>query len=128
MRKKRLGIISICLLLALFLEGCTSRQGTYTILSTKNVEISRVDLKQVDFQRNVTGSDGRFWLLFIPFGRAPNLQEAVDECLETGGGDFMTSAALYYTDWHVILFGWEDWTVEGDVGDSLSAGAANITR
>ncbi len=125
MNKKIISIISI-LILGILSSACTSRQGSFTILSTKNVEISRVDLKKVDFTRNVTGKDGRFTFLIIPFGSAPKIEEAVDICLEKGGGDFMTSAVLYHTSWSVILFGWESWTVEGDVGDSLSAGAADI--
>jgi hypothetical protein len=125
MNKKIISIISI-MVLGVLSSACTSRQGSFTILSTKNVEISRVDLKKVDFTRNVEGTDGRFTFLIIPFGSAPKIEEAVDICLESGGGDFMTSAVLYHTSWSVILFGWESWTVEGDVGDSLSAGAADI--
>ena len=108
------------------MNSCSVREGDFTILSTKNVEISRVDLKKIDFQRNIKGSDGRFTLLIIPFGSAPTLEEAVDHCLESGKGDFMTSAVLYHTKWSVILFGWEDWTIKGDVGNSLSKGAADL--
>jgi hypothetical protein len=110
----------------LLLSGCAIRQGDFTILSTKNVEISRVDLKRIDFTRNVKGSDSRFWFLFIPFGAPPLLEEAADAALEKGGGDFMTSAVVYSTAWHAVLFGWESWTIKGDVGDSLSAGAADL--
>ena len=118
----RLAILSLIIGLA----GCTTREGTFTVLSTKNSEISRVDLKRIQFQRNVAGGDSRFWLLFIPFGSAPKIENAVDECLENGKGDFMTSAVLYSTDWSILLFSYGSWTVEGDVGDSLSSGAADI--
>ncbi len=121
MNKKIISIISI-ILLGLLTSACTTRQGSFTILSTKNVEISRIDLKKVDFTRNVEGRDGRFTLLFIPFGSAPNLEDTVNSCLEAGNGDFMTSAVLHNTSWSVILFGWESWTIKGDVGNSLSSG------
>lgn len=114
------------LLLGLLLTACTTRQGTFTVLSTKNSELSRADLKRIHFQRNVTGSDGRFWLLFIPFGSAPRIENAIDECLESGKGDFMTSAVLYSTDWSILLCSYGSWTVEGDVGDTLSEGSADI--
>jgi len=122
MNKKIISIISI-ILLGLLTSACTTRQGSFTMLSTKNVEISRVDLKKVDFTRNVEGKDGRFTLLFIPFGSTPNLEDAVNSCLEAGNGDFMTSAVLHSTSWSVILFGWESWTIKGDVGNSLSTGS-----
>jgi hypothetical protein len=112
--------------LIIALTGCAIREGDFTILSTKNVEISRVDLKRIDFTRNMEGSDGRFWLFFIPFGAPPLLEEAADRALERGRGDFMTSAVVYRTAWHIILFGWESWTVKGDVGNSLSKGAADL--
>lgn len=123
----RILILSLIIVSTLF-SGCTVRQGDFTLLSTKNAEISRVDLKKIDFKRNVEGSDGRFWFLFIPFGSKPSLQEACDRCLENGNGDFMTSAVIYSTGWHAILFGWESWTIKGDVGNSLSQGAADIQK
>ena len=107
-------------------SGCAVRHGTFTVLSTKNTEISRIDLKRVNFTRNIRGKDSRFWFLFIPFGSAPTLEEACDECLERGHGDFMTSAVVYRTAWTVILFSYGSWTIDGDVGDSLSTGAADI--
>ncbi|NOQ64442.1 MAG: hypothetical protein GQ582_08020 [Methyloprofundus sp.] len=127
MNKKILSVVAI-IGLGLLSSACTTRQATFTIVSTKNVEISRVDLKKIDFTRNVKGSDGRFSLFLIPFGAAPIIEEAMDECLEIGRGDFMTSAVTYHTRWSVILFGWESWSVKGDVGDSLSAGGGNIYR
>ena len=127
MNKKILSIAAM-IGLGLLSSACTTRQATFTIVSTKNVEVSRVDLKQIDFTRNIEGSDGRFSLLLIPFGSAPLIEEAMDECLEIGNGDFMTSAVTYHTDWSVFLFGWESWTVEGDVGNSLSQGGRNLRR
>ncbi len=119
--------LSVCLAVTMMgAAGCATRQGTFTVLSTKNTEISRVDLKRVTFTRNVYGKDSRFWFLFIPFGSAPTLEEACDTCLERGHGDFMTSAVIYRTAWTVILFSYGAWTLEGDVGDSLSAGAADL--
>ena len=41
-----------------------------------DVEVSRVDLKHVPLKRSVSESDGRFWLLFIPFGKAPTINKA----------------------------------------------------
>ncbi len=41
-------------------------------------------------------------------------------------GDFMTSAVIYRTGWSILLFSYGAWTLEGDVGDSLSAGAADL--
>jgi hypothetical protein len=122
--RKWTGLVASILFLTM--AGCANRIGDFTIVSTKNVEISRVDLKRVDFTRGVEGGNGRWWVLFIPLGPAPNMKEAVDRCLERGHGDFMTSAVIYERNWHVILFGHEAIEVKGDVGNSLSQGAADL--
>lgn len=118
---------AICIAFFLLIPCCTMRQGDFTLLSTKNVEISRVDLKRVDFVKNIEGIDGRWWILFIPLGNEPTLEEACDRCLERGNsGDFMTSAVVYHTSWSLLLFGYEAWTIKGDVGNSISHGSADI--
>lgn len=124
---KRFALLALAAL-GMLTAGCANRMGDFTILSTKNVEISRVDLKRVPFQRGVEGADGRVWVLFIPFGAAPNLKEAVDQCLENGNGDFMTSAVLYQNSWSVLLFGYEGIEIKGDVGNSLGAGSGDVVR
>jgi hypothetical protein len=120
---KKIGFVFLVALLA---AGCTVRQANFTLLSTKNVELSRVDLKKIDLVRNRDGSSSRFWFLFIPFGGQPTLEDAVDDCLENGGGDFMTSGVLYTNDWSLLLFSYGSWKVQGDVGNSLSYGSADL--
>lgn len=119
-------LLALALALALCLSGCVSPMGDFTLISSKNVEISRVDLKRIKMKKGIEGSDGRFSFLLIPFGRAPSLEEAVDDALETGGGDFMVSTRIYRTSWSVILFGWESYSVEGNVGSSTGEGARNV--
>lgn len=117
---------SLFLALACLLAGCVTDHGAMTLLSSKNVELSRVDLKHVPFTRNVRASDGRLWFLFIPLGRSPTIGRAVDECLITGSGDFMTSARVTSLSWSILLFSWESYRVAGDVGDSLGEGSREV--
>lgn len=123
---KQIRALVLVLAIATISTACTTRQGTFTVLSTKNTEISRIDLKRVQFNRNKEGSDGRLWFLIIPLSSRPTLEEASDRCLEKGQGDFMTSAVVYRSFWSVLLFSYDSWTVKGDVGNSLSVGAADI--
>ena len=60
---KRLRILSMMFLTSYLFLGCSTTQ-TLTLVSTKNVDLSA--------QHDVTAraeekSEGRFWLLFIPF-------------------------------------------------------------
>ena len=126
MNKKIISIVAI-IVLGLLSSACTTHHGNFTILTTKNVEMSRVDIQQIKVTRDVSASKGRFKLLFIPFGSSPTIEDAVNACLKKGEGDFMISTKVNHTKWSVILFGWEQWKIKGDVGDSLSPLAAEST-
>lgn len=106
--------------------GCSTTVGRFPVVTTKNVELSRVDLKEVGLQRNVEGSDGRLWFLFFPLGFSPTIERAMDECLNRGRGDFLVSARVDYFIWTFILFTYESYTVYGDAGDSLGAGTRDV--
>ena len=108
------------------LSACRSEEGRFTILSTKNVELSRIDLKRVSVQRGITASEGRLWFLFIPFGGSPSVLRLSDECLSKGRGDFMVNARLDSFGWTCLLFSWGSLEVTGDVGDSLGVGAREV--
>ena len=76
--------IGIIIAVAALGFGCTVRQTGFTVLSTKHVELSRIDLEETNVVRNQTGRDSRLWLLFIPLSGNPTLENAVNECLKTG--------------------------------------------
>lgn len=118
--------VSVVLAIAVLGLGCTVRQADFTLLSTKTVEISRVDLKRIQLIRNQEGQDGRLWFLFIPLGTSPKLESAVDQCLESGGGDFMTSAVISRKWWTLLLLTYGAWHVKGDVGNSISYPAGDL--
>ena len=114
---KKLGIV---LVIAALSFGCSVHQKGFTFISTKNVELSRVDMAKTQVVRDRTGSDSRFWILCIPFAGNPTLENAVNECLEDGDGDFIISPEISSTGWSIFLFSYGSWHVKGDVGNSLS--------
>ena len=114
---KKLGIV---LVIAALSFGCTVHQRGFTFISTKNVELSRVDMVKTQVVRDRKGSDSRFWILFIPFAGNPTLENAVNGCLKDGDGDFIISPEVSSTGWSILLFSYGSWHVKGDVGNSLS--------
>jgi len=114
---KKLGIV---LVIAALSFGCSVHQRGFTFISTKNVELSRVDMAKTQVVRDQKGSDSRFWVLCIPFAGNPTLENAVNECLEDGDGDFIISPEVRSTGWSILLFSYGSWHVKGDVGNSLS--------
>ena len=109
----------IILVVVLFGFGCSVRQTGFTVISTKNVELSRVDLKETRLVRNRTGRDSRLWLLFIPLSGNPKLEDAVDMCLKDGDGDFIINPIITSRGWSLLLFSYGSWHIRGDVGNSL---------
>ena len=114
---KKLGIV---LVIAALSFGCSVHQKGFTFISTKNVELSRVDMAKTQVVRGQKGSDSRLWILFIPFAGSPTLEKAVNKCLEDGDGDFIISPEIRSTGWSILLFSYGSWHVKGDVGNSLS--------
>ncbi|MCA8954848.1 MAG: hypothetical protein KDC87_02175 [Planctomycetes bacterium] len=98
--------------LALWFGSCTIRLADLNAISTRNVNLDRVDLDKLPGKK-VEGKSSAFVFLFIPFG-FPTLQEAVDDALDKGGGDLVTDVAVYRSAWW-FLVGMETMTVKGTV-------------
>ncbi|MCH8014321.1 MAG: hypothetical protein IH823_05970 [Candidatus Dadabacteria bacterium] len=76
-------------LLASCLSGClTTRIGDFTVISTQNVDFSKIDPLVASSAPIVEGQDIK------SFG-IPNLEEAIDDALNKAGGNVMLDAALY---------------------------------
>jgi len=98
------------------MTGCVTRLGDFSVMSTGVPQYPKMDSAPV--MSHVTGRDGRFWLLFIPFGSAPIVEDAVDDCQDQGPGDFVERARIHYRWWTALLFSYEKYTCTGDVRDS----------
>lgn len=117
-------LLLLTLTLALTISpGCVFDVGRFTIISNQNVEVSRIDLAKADLQRGVTGSDGTFWFLFVPFGSLPSVDRAMDEALRAGWGDFMLNCQVQRVFWTTLIFSWTSYRVLGDVGNSVGKGS-----
>jgi hypothetical protein len=73
------------LIASFVMTGCTQRFVDYTLLSTKNVDLSKAGTFKRGPNR-VTGEDGRYIIIFIPTGGVPHLKTAVDRAIESVPG------------------------------------------
>lgn len=97
----------------LLLNGCTTRFVDFTIISTKNVDLSRAG----SFQKSSTRTDGidkAYIIIFIPTGN-PNLKEAIDRAIEAVPGavallDGVVTSGFFYIPY---VYGEASFTVEG---------------
>jgi hypothetical protein len=103
-RKKKFTCLPTVIMASLILSSCSVRVADLTLVSTKNIDLSDM---QLDTQKGLrqTGEDCHFnFLGLIPFG-LPNMKEAVDEALEKGKGNVMVDEVTEYKNiWIVIGF------------------------
>ena len=113
-------IISRSLLLAILTTtiaatGCVVRHGDFTVLSSKLVRLSEIELSQEDRVKNVEGRDVGHILIFIPT-KQPTLEDAINNALEKADGDLMTDAVVHSWSWYIpYVYGQAGWKVKGDV-------------
>lgn len=113
-------LIAIVLMAAVglgMLSGCTTRIGDFTLMSTKNVNISDKYVKVGNFE-----SDDLAWMIIVIPTGFPNFKTAVDNILDENGGELLTNAVLSsYQAWFVLA-GQYGYKIKGDVWKRASVG------
>lgn len=97
----------------LILVACTHRLIDFTVISSKNVDLSKASEFTRGSQR-VEGEDTAYIILFFPTG-IPNMKEAVDRALEKVPGAIALVDGVLYQKYFYIppLFGMNQFVIEG---------------
>jgi len=104
----------VVFVLGLFLlSGCSTRLVDFTILSSKNVDLSRAGTFKRDIKR-VEGSDTASIIIFIPTG-TPSAKEAMDRAIESVPGAIALVDGVLTHKWFYIpyIYGESTYVVEG---------------
>lgn len=105
-------VCALAVLALLVGSGC-AQVSRMTVASTKNVDLSAGSEKTGERK---SASNSRLWILFIPFGRAPNFDRAMSRAIDRGKGDFLTNVRVRQGGWSIIgLVSYEWVDVRGDV-------------
>jgi hypothetical protein len=101
-------LLAASLLLAGLAGGCSTTLGDFTVLSSKNVDLSNFNTEAGEKNRQVVGEDMKSMVVFFPTGE-PNMKEACDRALENGDAYALTNARLRQKGWWFIYgeFGFE---------------------
>ena len=78
---KKLFLVVLSLLA---LTGCTTRLADFTIISTKNIDLSR-GAEFIRSDKRVEGEDKKYIIILIPTG-IPSPKEATDKAIESTPG------------------------------------------
>ncbi|MGO9243888.1 MAG: hypothetical protein ACLPT4_16280 [Verrucomicrobiia bacterium] len=106
--------------------GCTTRLTDFTVLSTKNVDLS----KMASYTRGISrvhGEDLITIIIFIPTG-VPNAKEAIDRAIQSVPGAIaLVDGVVYQKAWW-FLIGQSGFMVEGTplIDPSLTGGHTQL--
>lgn len=92
------------------LSGCSHRVLDFTLISTKNVDLSK---GLVRGKSRVEGKDRVHIIFIFPTG-VVNIKEAVDRAIEsTPGCVALLDGVIYSRSWYAFLYGQMSATIEG---------------
>lgn len=106
--------VFVCSLIALFfVSGCSTRLIDFTIISSKNVDLSKLSQLKRDSKR-VEGVDKVHIIFFIPTG-TPNAKEALDRAIESipGAVALVDGVITQHFWWIPYIYGQSYFVVEG---------------
>ena len=92
-------------------SGCTTRLVDFTLISTKNVDLSRA----ANFERGksrIAGKDMVAIIIFIPTG-APHMKQAIDRAIEQVPGAVALVDGVVKAQAWWFIFGMSGYVVEG---------------
>ena len=100
-------------IVALTFSSCSHRALDFTLISSKNVDLS----KGATFERGksrVEGKDMVHWIIFIPTGTV-SIKEALDKAIESTPGCVALLDGVIYTKfwWIPYIYGQQSATIEG---------------
>ncbi|HOO40537.1 MAG TPA: hypothetical protein PK425_11115 [Syntrophales bacterium] len=98
---------------SLAITGCTTRLTDFTIISTKNIDLSR-GAEFIRGENRVTGEDTKHIIIFIPTG-VPSPKEATDKAIENVPGavallDGVLEQEMFYFPY---VYGYSTYRVKG---------------
>ncbi|WP_221412219.1 hypothetical protein [Dysgonomonas sp. 25] len=109
---KKLCYMAIVALSVLLLSSCTYRIVDFTIISTKNFDLSRAGSFYKGTNR-IEGEDKKYIIIIIPTG-IPNMKTAIDNTIEKcPGAVALVDGVVYSKSWWFLLYGEESYIVEG---------------
>lgn len=109
---RKIGSVFIVFCVAV-LSGCVTRLADFTLISTKNVDLTRgASFKRA--QSRVTGEDSVSIIIIIPTG-VPNMKTAIDKAIESVPGAIaLLDGVLSQKIWYIpYIFGKSSFVVEG---------------
>jgi hypothetical protein len=110
------GMLAVVLTFSMFIAGCATRVGDFTLMSSKNVDLSAIGSYQRS-AKNVKGSDTKLsMILFIPLNPTYDLKKALDKALsKIPGAEVIVDVRIDVRKIPLLLVTFEGYVVSGTV-------------
>lgn len=110
---------TICLLALVsvagaILPGCQQKEGDFTVLSTRSINQAHFSTEGVQKPVAVVGVVSKRNII-LPAFSAPNLDEAIEQALQSNDAQLLTNATVYYKHWDIPhIMGEQKFEVRGN--------------
>jgi hypothetical protein len=106
-------IITLSIVLTLLLTGCTTRLTDFTIISTKNIDLSR-GAEFIRGDTRVKGEDMKHIIIIFPTG-VPSPKEATDRAIESKPGTVALLDGVLEHEWFYFpyVYGYSTYRIKG---------------
>ncbi len=109
---KKTGLALFAILAAFVVTSCTTRLTDFTVISSKNVDLSQMAKYKKGGDR-VIGEDIAHIIFVIPTGM-PNLKEAIDKAIESVPGCVaLADGVMSSKSFWILVYGQQGFIVEG---------------
>ena len=108
------GVLAFVLVFSVFMAGCSTRLGDFTLMSSRNVDLSQLGSYHRT-KRTVKGTDSIVKILFyIPVKKTVNLKKALDHALsKVPGAEALVDVRFDYRHLNFLLFQIDGYVVSG---------------
>jgi hypothetical protein len=93
------------------LAGCTTDLGTFSLLATKNVDLSNLNTETASNIPKVSGEDSALQIVYL--GAMPSLRTAADHAEDKGDGVALVNAHIEVQSWNALLLNQYKFVVTG---------------
>lgn len=107
---KKVFLLCAIVLIGSSLTGCVQRITDFTVISSKNVDLSR-GASFVRDDKRVQGEDTKYVFIF-PLG-IPNAKEAMDLSIQGVPGCVALVDGVLEHEWFALIFGYSTYRVKG---------------
>jgi hypothetical protein len=104
-------LLSLCAL-PLLGSGCTTRLGDFTLLATKNIDLSNFQTQSAEQTAPVKGEDSAIQV--FGQGSRPDMKEACDRAEDAGHANVLTNAVIESSWWDALVVESQTFTVTGN--------------